>query len=172
MSERSDWQAFDWDKAPRMPPGPHKKLKLYVDMNVPEPLIKELRAAGLVLHLARGKGSPGRPDENIYQEARRRGLVLLTMDRDFWQDREHPLQTTAGIIFVDASPDEPAKAADGLGRFYALFAKHYPLDWWKGTKARVYDHGFVIRSHTWQGRVSEDEFQLTESGKLLTRVLR
>jgi predicted nuclease of predicted toxin-antitoxin system len=120
-----------------MPPGQHKKLKLYVDMNVPEPLIKELRSAGLVLHLARQKGSGGRPDQNIYQEARQHGLVLLTMDRDFWQNREHPFQTTAGIIFVDVSPDQPEKASDGLARFYALFAKYYPLDWWKGTKVSV-----------------------------------
>ena len=172
MSERAEWREFERDKTPYMPPGPHKKLKLYVDMNVPEPLINELRSAGLVLHLARQKGSAGRPDQNIYQEARQRGLVLLTMDRDFWRDREHPLRTTAGIIFVDVSPDQPEKACDGLARFYALFAKYYPLDWWKGTKARVYEHGFVVRNHTWQGRISEDEFRLTESGKLLTRVLR
>ena len=172
MNEDTQWREFDWDNAPRMLPGQHKKLRLYVDLNVPEPLIKELRSAGLVLHLARDKGSSGRPDQSIYQEALQRGLVLLTMDRGFWQDRKHPLQTTAGIIFVDASPDQPEKASDGLARFYALFARYYPLDWWKGTKARVHEHGFVVRTHTWQGRISEDEFLLTDSGKLLTRVLR
>jgi predicted nuclease of predicted toxin-antitoxin system len=118
MSEATDWQEFEWDKAPSLPPGQHKKLKLYVDTNVPEPLINELRSVGLALHLAHHKGSGGRPDQNIYQEARRRGLVLLTMDRHFWQDREHPLQTTAGIIFVDVSPYQPEKASAGLARFY------------------------------------------------------
>jgi predicted nuclease of predicted toxin-antitoxin system len=172
MSNRLEWQEFDWKAAPCMPRGPHKRIKLYVDINVPEQVVKELRSAGLVLHLAREKGSVGRLDQNIYQEARQRGLVLLTMDRDFWNDRKHSLQTTAGIIFVDLPPSEPEKACDGFARFYALFAKYYPLDWWKGSKARVYEHGFVIRSHTWQGKVSEDEFQLTETGKLLTRVLK
>src|SRR5438128_8918712 len=121
MSERSmEWREFEWDRAPRMPRGPHKKLKLYVDMNVPAPLVHELCSAGLVLHLARHEGSLGRPDQNVYQEARRRGLVLLTMDRDFWPDGEHPLRNTTGIIFVDVPPDEPEKACDGLARFYAL----------------------------------------------------
>jgi len=167
-----EWREFEWDKAPSMPPGPHKKLKLYVDINIPEPLVQELRSAGLTLHLARELGPASRPDASIYQEALQRGLVILTMDSDFWQDREHPLQTTAGIIFIDVPPDKPEKACDALARFYALFAKHYPLDWWKGTKARVYEYGFVLRIHTWEGRISEEEFQLKDSGKLLTRVLR
>lgn len=167
-----EWRDFDWEAAPRMPPGPHKKLKLFVDLNVPQPLIVELRSAGLVLHLARHSGSPSRPDQRIYQEARDRGLVLLTMDRDFWSDREHSLQTTTGIIFVDIPPDGAEKAADGLARFYALFAKHYPLDWWRGTKARVYEHGFVLRFHTWKGRIAEEEFRITDDRRLLTRVLR
>lgn len=94
------------------------------------------------------------------------------MDRDFWSDHEHPLQTTSGIIFVDISPDQPAKAVDGIARFYAIFAKHYPRDWWKGTKARVSEHGFVLRFHTWEGRISEQEFRLTEDRRLLTRVVR
>jgi predicted nuclease of predicted toxin-antitoxin system len=168
----ANWHEFDWNGAPRMPRGPHKKLKLYVDMNVPEPLIQELRSTGLTIHLARIRGSAGRPDQNIYQEARKRGLVLLTMDRDFWKDSEHPLQMTAGIIFVDISPDKYEKACDALARFYAMFAKHYPLDWWNGMKARIYEHGFVLRYHTWDGQVFEDEFRLSEDNKLLTRSLR
>src|SRR5262245_34341481 len=114
MSVHEEWQEFDWKTAPRMPPGRHKKLKLYVDINIPEPLVAELRAAGLVLHLARDIDRPSRPDERIYEEARHRGLVLLTMDRGFWQDNKHPLKTTAGVIFVDVSPDGPEKATDGL----------------------------------------------------------
>jgi hypothetical protein len=50
--------------------------------------------------------------------------------------------------------------------------RDFPLGWWKGTKVRIYEHGFVIRSGTWLGRFSEEEFRLTESGKLLTRVLK
>ncbi len=166
------WREFEWEKAPRTPPGPHKKLKLYVDINVPEPLVQELRSAGLTLQSARQYGTASRPDENIYQEARERGLVLLTMDSDFWQDRKHPLQTTAGIIFVDVSPDAPEKACDALARFYRSFAKYFPLDWWSGMKARLSEHGFILRFRTWDGQISEDEFRMLENGKLITRTLR
>jgi ribosomal protein L34 len=63
-------------------------------------------------------------------------------------------------------------ASTGLARFYAIFAKHYPRDWWKGTKARVSEHGFVLRFHTWEGRISEQEFRVTKDRRLLTRVVR
>jgi hypothetical protein len=155
-----------------MPSERHKKLKLYVDINVPDPLVIELRTAGLILQLARDWGPSGRRDKSISQEARRLGLVLLTMDEDFWQDKKYLLETTAGVIYVCISPDEPERAVDGIARFYALFGKYYPLDWWKGTKARVYEHGFIIRTRTWKGRVTEEEFRLSESGKLFTRVLK
>lgn len=113
-----------------MPRGRYKKLKLYADDGVPEPLIQELRGSRIVVHSARAVGSPSRPNQSIYQEARRLGMVLLTMDRDFWNDRLQPLRTSPEIIFVDTAPCELGKACDGLARFHALFADYWPLDWW------------------------------------------
>lgn len=94
------------------------------------------------------------------------------MDRDFWSDRKYPLQKGPGIIFVDISPNQPIKAVDGLARFYGLFAKYYPLDWWEEMKARITEYGFVIKSRTYQGKISEEEFRLSDTGKLFTRKLR
>jgi predicted nuclease of predicted toxin-antitoxin system len=167
-----EWHEFPWDSAPKMPPGPHKKLKLYADANIPRPIIKELVSAGLSVRSAFESGSASHSDEDIYQQAGRLHRVLLTMDRDFWDDRKHSLPKSLGVIFVDVSPDQPEKAIDGLARFYALFAKYYPLDWWRGTKARVSERGFVLRVHTWEGRISEEEFRLNDDGKLFTRTLR
>ena len=166
----TEWREFDSDAT--MPPGPHKKLRLYVDLSVPRIVVEELRSHGVVLHLASQKGASNRPDPSIYQEARQLGLVLLTMDRDFWRDSEHPLETTAGIVFLDVSPGDTAKASRAFVLFYLLFAKHYPLDRWKRMKARIYENGFVLRMRTWEGRITEDEFQLDDSGKVITRTLR
>lgn len=169
MTHSTELREFEWTAAPRIPTGPHKKLKLYVDINVPEPVVEELRSAGLTLYSAKHTGTASRPDQAIYQEARKRGLVILTMDSDFWQDREHPIQATAGIIFVDVPPGDHTKACAALACFYTLFAKHYPLNWWRGMKARIYERGFTLRFHTWDGKISEEEFRLDESRKLLTR---
>lgn len=94
------------------------------------------------------------------------------MDRDFWNDRQHPLKKSPGIIFVDVPPDQQERAIDGLARFYGLFARYFPLDWWEEMKARVSEYGFVIRYHTREGQISEEEFRLADDGKLYTRRLR
>lgn len=167
-----EWHEFASDQASEMLPGPHKKLKIYADANIPAAVIDELRTAGVPIASAVEIGRSTHPDENIYQQAKRRCKVLLTMDRDFWDDRKYPLQKGPGIIFVGIPPDQLGKAIDGLARFYALFAKYYPLDWWESTKARITEYGFVIKCYTWQGRISEDEFRLADDGKLPTRRLR
>ena len=167
-----DWHEFHWDDAPKMPPGQHKAIKLLADANVPKPLIDELRAAGLkvdsVVEMRLGR----HPDENVSQLARRLKRIILTMDGDFWDERKHPIQQCSGVIFVDIPPDRVEVAVDGLARFYALFAKYYPLEWWERTKARVTERGFSLRMRTWEGRVSEDTFRLTNEGRLLTKRIR
>jgi len=167
-----EWHEFPLDKTLKMPRGPHKRLRFYADANVPEPIVVEFRAAGLSVLSARERGYARRSDQDLCQEARQHDRVLLTMDRDFWDDKKHPLQNSPGIIFLDLPPDQFGKAVDGLARFYFLFAKYYPLDWWDNMKARVSEYGFSIRMRTWEGKVSEEEYRLAESGKLLTRTIR
>ncbi len=169
-----EWHEFLWDEVPKMPPGPHKKIKMYAERNFPRPVVEELRAAGLSVEYAAEEGVAyqGHPDENIYQRAKKCGKVLVTMDGDFWNDRKHPVQKGPGIIFVDIPPDQPEKAIDGLARFYGLFAKYFSLDWWGEVKARVSERGFVIRMRTWEGKISEDAFRLRDNGKLFTRKVR
>jgi len=167
-----EWHEFIWDESLEMPPGPHKKLKLLADANIPKPLVDELRAYGVSVDYVLELGIASHPDENVRQLARRLGKVILTMDADFWNDRKHHLRKSPGIIFVNIPPDQVVKAINGLARFYALFASTYPLDWWYETKVRVTENGFVIRSPTWDGNISEDEYLLSEEGKLLTRSIR
>jgi len=167
-----EWHEFPWDEVPQMLPGPHKRLKIYADANIPRTVIDELMAVGLPVESAIKTGYSTHPDENIYQKAKKSNKVLLTMDRHFWNDKNYPLQKGGGIIFIDISPHQPGKAIDGLARFYFLFAKSYPLDWWENMKVRVKEHGLIIRYLTREGRISEEEFRLTDDGKLLTRRLR
>lgn len=169
---KDEWHEFDMKQALELPPGLHKQIKLYVDANIPRKIIEELRGAGLDIKSVIEEGYAFHPDENIYQQAKRFKRVILTMDRDFWNDKKHSLQKSPGVIFVDLPPDQPDKAIDGLARFYALFAQYYPLDYWQETKAKVSEYSFVIRLRTFSGKVSEDEFCLTKIDKLLTRRLR
>lgn len=171
-SQEYEWQEFPWGQAPVMPQGPHKKLKLYADANIPKPVIDELRAAGLVVDSVTEAGLGSHPDKNILQRAKKLNRVILTMDRDFWDDKKHPLQKSPGIIFIDVAPDQLDKAIEGLAKFYALFARAYPLDWWHETKARITVNSFVIKGLSDEGNVFEEEFKLMDDGKLFMRKIR
>ena len=172
MSEPKEyaWHEFPWNKAPAMPRGPHKKLRLYADANIPQLLIQELRNAGLDVESATESGHGSHPDANIVQDAEESGRVILTMDRDFWDDRKHPLQKSPGIIFIDT--DQLDKAIQGLATFYVLFARYYPREWWCEMKARVTARGFGIKGRSKEGKVFATEFKLMDDGKLLTRDIR
>ncbi|MBM3210654.1 hypothetical protein FJZ33_00425 [Candidatus Poribacteria bacterium] len=172
QSSEYEWHEFPWDRVPEMPPGPYKKLKIYADANIPGPIINALRAAGFSVESAAETGYSTHPDENIYQLAKKRGKVLLTMDKDFWYDRKYSLQNGPGVILVNISPDQLEKAIDGLARFCALVGDCYPLDWWQVTKARVTENSFIVKRRMVEGRIVEDEFCLNEDGKLLTRRLK
>ena len=127
------------------------------------------RSVRITSCLLAGKGA--HDDLSIWEEARRQGRVLLTMDRGFWNDRRFPLQKCPGVIFLDVSPDKAERAVDALAVFFALFAQHYPLDWWDEIKVRVRIDGFVIKMRTWEGRDIEEEYRLASNGKLWTRAV-
>jgi predicted nuclease of predicted toxin-antitoxin system len=98
---KQEWHEFQ-DEGVQMPPGPRKKLTLLADACVPKLLVDELRAFGLTIRTAAEMGIAGHPDENVCTLAARLGWVILTMDRDFWDDRKHPLQKCPGIEVLPA----------------------------------------------------------------------
>ena len=149
-----------------------KKLKLLADACIPKPFTDELRANGLFVRHLNESRFARHSDEVIIQEAKRRGYVLLTMDRDFWDDRKHPLKKCPGVIFVNVDPSKIDDALEAMALFYVLFARAYPLDWWPETKAKLKRNSFVIKGRTWKGDVFEDEFKLTDDGRVLTRSIR
>jgi predicted nuclease of predicted toxin-antitoxin system len=174
MTDEAEFQWHEFVPGPGdvLPPGPHKRAKFYADACVPREVVEELRGADLDLMWAVEDGLRRHPDGNIYGRVRKLNRVLVTMDRDFWDDREYPLHGGPGVIFVDHPPDQPARAIEALAISYALFIKHFPGDWWRGTKVRVTDRGFSVKGRTGDGKVSEDEFRLGEGNKLLRRCLR
>lgn len=170
-----DSSEFEWHEVLeddfKISPRRYKKLKLYADANIPSPVVEELRNAGIPTKTAVEDGIASHPDQKIYQRAKDIGRVLLTMDRDFWNDRVHPLQKGPGVFYIDISPDQPEEAVDALARFY-VYAEYVPLDWWKDMKVRVTKSGFITRSRVYEGTVEDHEFCYTDDGRLLTRRLK
>jgi len=151
LEPTSGW--FEVSETDWLPPlTPTKKLKLYADASVPVPIIKELRGAKIPVQSALEEGLSNLDDQAIIATAKKQGKVLLTMDADFWDDREFPLHQAHGIIFVDVSPSDIEGILAAVGLLYRCFAERYPLDWWQGMKARATPESFVLKIHTWEGR--------------------
>jgi predicted nuclease of predicted toxin-antitoxin system len=84
------------------------KLRLLADANFPKGLVEVLRKRGFQVRTAQELKIDRLPDEQILREATKRGLVLITLDRDFWFDDRFPLQSSGRLIFVDACDERIA----------------------------------------------------------------
>jgi predicted nuclease of predicted toxin-antitoxin system len=86
-----------------------QKLRLLADANFPLGLVEALRKRSIEVRTAQELNIHRLSDKEILQEARNRGLVLITLDRDFWSDDRFPLQSAGRLIFVDAKDERIAK---------------------------------------------------------------
>jgi len=84
------------------------RLRLLADANFPSGLVQVLRKRGIDVRTAHELKIHRLPDEQILQEAAKRGLFLITLDRDFWSDDRFPLQSSGRLIFVDARDEQIA----------------------------------------------------------------
>jgi hypothetical protein len=145
-----------------------KKLKLLADADVPKPIVDELNAANVVVKTLANLDRR-RDDQGVLDIATREGLVLLTLDRDFWDDRKHPIHfVRRGIVFVDEPPQEYDRVLRAFGLLYGCFASSYPLDWWNTMKARCVVEEFEIKMRTRKGTVERHKFRL-RAGRLYAK---
>jgi predicted nuclease of predicted toxin-antitoxin system len=86
-----------------------QKLRLLADANFRARLVEALRKRGVEVRTSQELNIHRLSDEEILLEAKNRGLVLITLDRDFWSDSRFPLQSAGRLIFVDATDESIAK---------------------------------------------------------------
>ena len=77
------------------------KPRFYADENFPEQAISLLRKMGAKVQTARWAGLNRRSDEDHLAYALRTGLVVVTCDRDFLDERRHPLIHCPAIFVFD-----------------------------------------------------------------------
>jgi predicted nuclease of predicted toxin-antitoxin system len=159
FDESTDWFEIEealWLDSHSQP----KKLKLCADANVPREIIAELRRAGIPVVAASEEGLAKRSDEEILAWTKRIGRVLLTLDRDFWDDRKFPLRKSPGIIFIDVKSEKSDDILHAFGLLYGTFASSYSLDWWDEMKVRAKREGYVLRMRSREGRGVEYAIKL------------
>ena len=147
-----------------------RKLRLLADQNIPIEIIDELKSAKFQIVSVSEIGLSGHPDENIREYAKKKNRVILTSDKDFWDDRKHPIRKCFGIICTEAGPQDFDKLIESLARFNHFFAKYFSNDLWYNMKALIKTHGFILRQLNF-GKIDEKEFFFAK-GKIYERVLK
>jgi predicted nuclease of predicted toxin-antitoxin system len=77
------------------------KARFYSDENFPAQAVHLLRQIGAKVKTAQEAGLISHPDENQLAYARRNGLIFLTCDRDFLDNRRFPLIHCPAIFVLD-----------------------------------------------------------------------
>jgi predicted nuclease of predicted toxin-antitoxin system len=77
------------------------KPRFYADENFPAQAVALLRWMGARVATTKEANQSGHPDENHAAYALRKGLVLITCDRDFLDDKRFPLIHCPAIFVFD-----------------------------------------------------------------------
>ena len=81
--------------------------RIYADANMPSPVVEFMRTRLMwdVLFVLEHQDLRRAPDVHHYRLARQLGRTLVTLDRDYVDDRRFPPEQGAGVI-VFSAPDE------------------------------------------------------------------
>jgi predicted nuclease of predicted toxin-antitoxin system len=165
----NEWEELKSDeKDSLILPKKPKKVKFLADQNIPIKIVQELRNAKISIATVEELGLEGCPDENLVQIARKRGLVILTTDRDFWDERKHPIHKCFGIICIDAGPQDSKKILESIALIDVFFLRYIPREWWDKQKALIKSNGFVLRQIIYNGSIEDNEYMF-QRGKVYIR---
>jgi hypothetical protein len=141
------------------------KARFYADEGFPAHAVAILREMGARVETVQEASQTGHPDENNAAYALKKGLVLLSCDRDFLDDKKHPLNQCPAVFVFDfgrGSADEMKQAFQCMGCVFSapqFFDKWCKVDakrdsW---TERMRYQNGRTSRARYrfWQGELQE-----------------
>jgi len=106
--------------------------RLYADENFPQQAVSLLREMGSRVDTAQEAGLAGHSDEDHTAHALRHGLVLLSCDRDFLDERRFPLIHCPAIFVFDFGSGTIREIGHAFRCLKAVFAMPQFFDkWWK-----------------------------------------
>jgi predicted nuclease of predicted toxin-antitoxin system len=91
------------------------RASFYADHNLDSAFIEMLRHLGWTVETAAEIGAASQSDAWHFRRAFKTNRVLLTMDKDFLDDKQYPFSQTRGILIFNidsSSPDEIARALE------------------------------------------------------------
>ena len=142
----------------------HAKARFYADENFPPNATAILRSRARVV-TAQEAGLIGHPDENHITYARKNGRVLVTCDRDFLDERRHPLIHCPAIFVFDFGSGSVAEIRQAFRCLNDVLSAPQFYDKWSKTDAKRnswseymrHQDGSTSRSRSrvWRGKLQE-----------------
>ena len=141
------------------------KARFYADENFPADAVEILRSIGASVLTAQDADRTGHPDENHAAFALKNGLVLVTCDRDFLDERRHPLIHCPAIFVFDFGSGSALEIRQAYRCLAAVLRMPQFFDkWWKvdarrdsWTELVRYQNGETTRRRyrVWRGMLQE-----------------
>ena len=141
------------------------KARFCADENFPPKATAILHDMGARVVTAQEAGLMGHPDESYVAYARKNGLVLVTCDRDFLDERLHPLIHCPAIFVFDfgsgSTPEirRAFRCLAAVSRMPQFFDKWWKVDAKRDSWSEYVRHqdGSTSRSRLrlWRGRLQE-----------------
>jgi predicted nuclease of predicted toxin-antitoxin system len=128
------------------------KLHLYFDENFPYQIIEELKKERkwqkkCQLKTAKELGNLGKDDEFHFQYCNEKDLTLITLDKDYLDDKKYPFGAIPGVVCICVGNDKSNTRAE-LVRLLNFLTKYFmfPRMFLAESKLRVDGDGFMIRA--------------------------
>lgn len=125
-----------------------RKLRLIADANFPYQLVETLRKGSIEVRTAQELGLHRLPDDQLLREAVKRGMVLITRDRDFLSDHKFPVHTSGMVVHLEGD-------GEGIGNSVGFELLIYFLKIWgarKFGKIRGTSESVFLKIQGYQGK--------------------
>jgi len=139
------------------------KARFYADENFPAQATAILREAGLDVLTVQEAGKRRHPDENQAAYALRERRVLLTLDRDYLDERKFPLIHCPAIVVFDFGPGSGQHIKRAFRCLQPIFRTPQFYDKWAKIDAKP--EGWIEAMRYLNGTTSRTKFRLYR-GKL------
>ena len=135
---------------------PKRKVKLFLDRNIPEKL-KEAVQASKDFKIT-GIAGEHDSDEFIWNTAKRQNAILLSLDKgDFWNDKKFPLREAPGVILIASREQRIDVQIDALDLFLYGMGMVSGIQIFPGffgqSKSKISTNGFNHKFITREGSV-------------------
>lgn len=135
-----------------------RKIRVFVDASLPQQFAHEVnnyKAFKLV-----GKATHEK-DPEIYKQAKELRALLLTSDKDFWNDRIFPLSQSPGVIIIEGKNLKEIDYAFGyfLAYFGIIDGIRKISTYTERMKFKISRKGIIIKTLNYRSKVNIDYLQ-------------